>query len=146
MEYLIYESTALVAPGSTACRDIVTVSQRNNARLGLTGFLHAEDGLFIQYLEGPSRPLWALYWRLHLDCRHEDLVLLGHGKLRKPRFKDWRLGYSEVNVGSFADFIEEVSVVQPGDQTPGLAAIMFLMAASTRIDLGIADAPQSAWG
>lgn len=72
--------------------------------------------------------------------------MLGHGELRKPRFKDWRLGYSEVNVGSFADFIEEVSVVQPGDQTPGLAAIMFLMAASTRIDLGIADAPQSAWG
>jgi len=145
MEYLIYKSTALVAPGSAACRDIVTVSQRKNAGLGLTGFLHAEDGLFIQYLEGPPKPLWALYERLHLDRRHEDLVLLGHGDVRKRRFRDWRLGYSEAGVLSFADFLEEVSVVQPGDQTPGLAAIMFLMAASTRIDLGIADAPQSGW-
>lgn len=145
MEYLIYKSTALVAPGSTACRDIVTVSQRKNDGLGLTGFLHAEDGLFIQYLEGPPRPLWALYERLHLDPRHADLVLLGHGGLRKRRFRDWRLGYSEAGVLSFADFLEEVSVVRPGGQTPGLDAIMFLMAASTRIDLGIADAPQSAW-
>ena len=71
-------------------------------------------------------------------------MLLGHGDLRRRRFKDWRLGYSEA-VLSFADFLEEVSVVQPGEQTPGLAAVMFLMAASTRIDLGIADAPQSAW-
>jgi hypothetical protein len=145
MEYLTYKSMARVAPGSAACRDIVTVSQRNNAGLGLTGFLHAEDGLFIQYLEGPSRPLWTLYERLHLDPRHEDLVLLGHGDARKRRFRDWRLGYSEAGVLSFADFLEEVSVVQPGEQTSGLAAIMFLMAASTRIDLGIADAPQSAW-
>ena len=34
MEYLTYKSTALVAPGSAACRDIVTISQRNNAGLG----------------------------------------------------------------------------------------------------------------
>lgn len=145
MNYLIYSSTALVAPGSAACRDIVTVSQRNNDGLGLTGFLHAEEGLFIQYLEGPSGPLWGLYERLHLDCRHEDLVLLGQGDVRKRRFRDWRLGYSEAAVMSFADFLDEVSVVRPGEQMPGLAAIMFLMAASTRIDLGIADAPQSAW-
>ena len=145
MNYLIYKSTALVAPGSAACRDIVTVSQRNNAGLGLTGFLHAEDGLFIQYLEGPAKPLVALYERLHLDRRHEHLVLLGHGKSTKRRFSDWRLGYSEAGVLSFADFLEEVSMLQPDGQTPGLAAIMFLMAASTRIDLGIADTPQNAW-
>ena len=145
MEYLIYKSTALVAPGSEACRDIVGVSQHNNALLGLTGFLHAEDGLFIQYLEGPPRPLWTLYERLHVDPRHENFVLLGKGESRTPRFRGWRLGYSEINVVSFADFIVEVSGVQPGEQPPGLVAIMFLMAACTRIDLGIADAPQSAW-
>lgn len=146
MDYLIYKSRALVAPGSLDCRDIVTVSQRNNAGLGLTGFLHAEDKLFIQYLEGPSAPLWTLYRRLHLDHRHEDLVLLGHGEVKRRRFKDWRLGYSEARVMSFADFLDEVSVVDPARQPCGQAAILFLRAASMRLDLGIADPPQDRWG
>ncbi|MEI4234400.1 BLUF domain-containing protein [Roseovarius sp. D22-M7] len=145
MEYLIYKSMALVTPGSAACRDIVTVSQRNNAGLGLTGFLHAEDGLFIQYLEGPPKPLWALYERLHGDDRHRDLVLLGHGAPRRRRFGDWRLGYSEAGVLSFADFLEEVSMPGAVEPTPPADAIMFLMAASIRLDLGIAEPPQHAW-
>lgn len=145
MEYLVYTSTALVVPGADECRDIVAVSQRNNTGLGLTGFLHAENGLFIQYLEGPPRSLWTLYERLPFDPRHEDLVLLDHGALKKRRFGEWRMGYSEAGVLSFADFLEEVSGVQPDERTLGPASMMFLMAASTRIELGIAEAPQSAW-
>jgi hypothetical protein len=145
MEYLIYKSTALVAPGSDACRDIVTASQRNNAGFGLTGFLHAEDGLFIQYLEGPAEQLWALYKHLHDDDRHRDLVLLGHGALRQRRFRDWRMGYSEADVLSFADFLDEVSAPAADAPTSSADAIMFLMAACTRIDLGIAEPPQRAW-
>jgi len=145
MEYLVYKSTALVAPGSAACRDIVTDSQQTNARLGLTGFLHAENGLFIQYLEGPSEPLWTLYERLFLDVRHEDLLMLGHGEVIKPRFEDWSLGYSDINVLSFANFLKEVSFMKRGEHPSGLAAIIFLMSVNARIDLGIADPPQSMW-
>lgn len=145
MEYLIYKSTALVAPGSVACRDILTVSQRKNADLGLTGFLHAEEGLFIQYLEGPPVALWALYQRLHRDPRHRHLVLLGRGELQKRRFMDWRLGYSDLEVLSFSDFLEEVTTAPQDKPASGPDAILFLMAASARIDLGIADPPQCAW-
>lgn len=145
MEYLVYRSTALVTPGSAACRDIVTVAQRKNAWLELTGFLHAEDGLFIQYLEGPAAPLWALYAQLHDDDRHRDLVLLGQGAIRRRRFRDWRLGYSEADVMCFADFLEEVSMPGAAEPTSPADAIMFLMAASIRLDLGIAEPPQRAW-
>ncbi len=145
MEYLIYKSTAVVAPGSAECRDIVTVSQRANARLGLTGFLHAENGLFIQYLEGASEPLWALYEHLFLDTRHKDLVLLGHGELNRPRFEDWSMGYSDIDVLSFAGFLEEVSFMNRAEHVSGMVEITFLMSASARIDLGMADAPQNAW-
>jgi hypothetical protein len=144
MEYLIYRSKALVTPGSDACRNIVALSQKNNASLGLTGFLHAEEGLFIQYLEGPSKPLWALYKRLHLDERHTNLILLGHGGLGKRRFEDWRMGYSNENVLSFADFKEQVSFFWPIEQASSIQAIYFLMAASARIDLGIVDSPYAA--
>lgn len=145
MEYLIYRSKALVDPGSTACRDIVGVSQRRNEMLGLTGFLHAEQGLFIQYLEGPAAPLWDLYKRLHLDDRHTGLVLLGEGRLKKPRFAGWSMGYSERNVLSCDDFLKEVSYHNGAEEASSKELIYFLMAVNARIDLGIVNAPQASW-
>lgn len=145
MEYLVYKSRALVAPGSAACRDIVALSQASNAYLGLTGFLHAEEGLFIQYLEGAPEQLWALYEHISLDLRHTDVVLLGQGELKKPRFEGWSMGYSESNVLSFADFLEEVSFCKPVEDASSAEAIIFLMAARARIDLGICDAPNASW-
>jgi hypothetical protein len=135
----------LVAPSSAACRSIVAVSQRSNAYLGLTGFLHAEDGLFIQYLEGAPEQLWAHYEHISLDLRHTDLLLLGQGELKKPRFEGWSMGYSESNVLSFADFHEEVSLDKQADKVLGSEAIIFLLAACARIDLGIMDAPKFSW-
>ena len=140
MEYLIYRSQALVAPHSAECREIVSTSQRNNARAGLTGFLHAEEGLFVQYLEGPTGPLWELYQRLHHDLRHTDLVLLGHGRAVQRRFQDWSMGYASTNVLTFGDFLEQVSYRKPAEDASGAEALTFLMAASVRVDLGISDA------
>jgi len=111
----------------------------------LTGFLHAEEGLFIQYLEGASEPLWTLYERLFLDVRHENLLLLGHGEVTKPRFEDWSLGYSDINVSSFADFLDEVSFMKRSRQPSCKEAIIFLMSANARIDLEIVDSPQNSW-
>lgn len=145
MQYLVYQSRALVAPGSAACRDIVAVSQRSNVYLGLTGFLHAEEGLFIQYLEGAPEQLWALYEHISLDLRHTDLVLLGHGELNKPRFEGWSMGYSEINVLSFAGFLEEVSFGKQADAATCSEAVIFLMTACARIDLGIVDGPKAFW-
>ncbi|MBJ3762978.1 BLUF domain-containing protein [Maribius pontilimi] len=141
MQYLVYRSTALVHPASDACRNIVDTSIRNNARVGLTGFLHAEHGCFVQYLEGPSDSLWQLYDRLGHDPRHTDLVLLGHGNVLARRFGDWRMGYSEAGVLSLASFIAEVTGDTDRTRPTEAEAIYFLMAACQRIDLGIAPAP-----
>lgn len=146
MEYLIYRSRALVAPASQACRDIVAVSQVNNAGFGLTGFLHAEEGVFLQYLEGPPKPLWRLYDRLHLDDRHEDLVLLGCGDVGARRFEDWRMGYSDAHVLSFAAFTREASFFGSGRDAVGRQALYFLEVACARIDIGIVEPPRVAAG
>ncbi|SIT06009.1 Sensors of blue-light using FAD [Roseivivax lentus] len=139
MEYLIYRSRALVAPRSAACDSIVVVSQRNNTLLGLTGFLHAEEGLFIQYLEGSPDVLWPLYERLHSDLRHTDLVMLGHGTVGRRRFSDWSMGYSSTNVLVFEDFLGEVSFKKQTEQASCSEALTFLAVAAARLDLGISD-------
>lgn len=139
MDYLLYRSTALVSPGSLECQNIVSASRRNNCEHGLTGFLHAENGLFVQYLEGSPTPLWTLYDRLHLDRRHSDLILLGSGTVSKPRFSAWSMGYSSINVLSFKDFLEEVSFRKPPQDASCAEALTFLMAARIRVDLGISE-------
>jgi hypothetical protein len=141
MHYFIYTSKALVDPGSQACRDVVSRSQIKNASVGLTGFLHAEDGLFIQYLEGPPKPLWDLYQRIQRDDRHTNVVLLGRGSLDLRRFEDWRMGYSDTHVLSFSEFKKQVSFFEPVEKASKIQALYFLMAACARIDLGIVDPP-----
>ncbi|SHE36010.1 Sensors of blue-light using FAD [Loktanella atrilutea] len=137
MEYLVYRSEALVTPESPECQSIVTISHLKNTLAGITGFLHAEDGVFIQYIEGPAEPLWQLYNRLHSDDRHRNLELLGHGVISRPRFKKWRLGYSQTEIASFRDFMGEVSAEKSLKDASCAEAVYFLMGASVRIDLGI---------
>lgn len=137
MEYFVYRSEALVSPDSPECQSIVTISHLKNAIAGITGFLHAEDGLFIQYIEGSAEPLWKLYIRLHFDERHQNLELLGQGEITRPRFKKWSLGYSQKDIMSFRDFMAEATIKKSPKDASCSEAVWFLMAASVRIDLGI---------
>lgn len=139
MEYLVYRSKALVLPDSASCQSIVAISAMKNLLFGLTGFLHVEDGLFIQYIEGPPRPLWDLYSRLQFDERHTNMKLLGHGELRRPRFRKWSMGYSSSNVMSLKEFMAEATFKKTPEQASCAEAIWFLMGASARIDLGISS-------
>ncbi|MCF7700498.1 BLUF domain-containing protein [Loktanella sp. M215] len=141
MDFLLYRSKALVPTPSEAVREIVSLSVIRNAATDLTGFLHAEDGMFIQYLEGPSLALWALYDHLHHDARHRNLTLLAEGTIKRRRFHDWRMGYSARSVMCFADFLNDIYGRSRPEDANGNEALIFLMAVCQRIDLGICEQP-----
>ena len=57
LERLVYCSRARIDTASLqVIAEILGVSQRNNARDGLTGALAINEGWFLQVLEGPDRP------------------------------------------------------------------------------------------
>jgi hypothetical protein len=137
MEFLVYRSRALVAPGSVEADRIVAESARNNARAGLTGFLHHEPGLFVQYVEGRAEVVEAAWRRILADPRHDNATMIGMGPVRQRFFGGWALGYSDDGVARFADFLEEAAGKLCADAATPHETIWFLRGACQRLDLGL---------
>lgn len=137
MEFLVYRSVALVAPRSAQSDDIVATAIRNNTRDGLTGFLHHEHELFVQYLEGPSQPLNRLWGRLLADPRHKGAVIVGKGLISNRFFDGWSMGYSHRDVACFLDFLQEATGKSILADVSTRETIWFLRGACQRLDLGL---------
>lgn len=77
---LTYVSRAVLpvlARFDATAQEIVQVAQDNNRKLGVTSFLVAHRGWFIQALEGPRRALSMVFAAIEQDLRHAQVELLG---------------------------------------------------------------------
>lgn len=72
-------------------RDILVVSDANNRRDGITGFLLSDGYVFVQLLEGPEAQVRACFSRICLDDRNALPTVrdTGHGDSRL--FPDWSM-------------------------------------------------------
>jgi hypothetical protein len=92
--YFLYASECSLDPFSIDELNIVQSSATNNAKLGLSGFLHRSENNFFQYLEGGAPSLISLEKKLRLDERHTKFSVLKRGELSHPFFPNWSMGYS----------------------------------------------------
>ncbi|KNG95202.1 BLUF domain-containing protein [Pseudaestuariivita atlantica] len=105
MHFCLYTSRARIAPDDPAHADILAVARRNNAALGVTGFLHREGGHFIQYLEGPKAAIDHLLPVISCDPRHGDLTVQTSGALDAPRLGDWQIAWLGDDALSLGDLL-----------------------------------------
>lgn len=89
---LIYASRTSRMLGPADIKDILSASQRNNARAGVTGALCLHNGIFLQLLEGDRAQVNALYHRLLKDTRHRDTEILDLSEIPFRRFTGWSMG------------------------------------------------------
>lgn len=73
---LLYVSGAVGRPTEEEVEQILAVSRRNNAELGVTGMLLYADGAFIQVLEGEESTVKTLSHRISRDPRHRNYMVL----------------------------------------------------------------------
>ncbi|SEL64480.1 Sensors of blue-light using FAD [Roseivivax marinus] len=104
MDYFIYISRSLVPTGSSAAAAIFLTARRNNAQAGITGYLHHEDGHFVQVCEGHRTSLVLLYHHLLTDPRHTGLRMLARGSAPGRRLSAWDMAASEKEALRFADW------------------------------------------
>ncbi len=76
MKRLVYISRLVSDNSERDLQEIERVSQRNNARDGITGVLLFVRGYFFQLIEGPDEAIDRLYGKLLQDTRHTDIILL----------------------------------------------------------------------
>jgi hypothetical protein len=89
MLQVVYISTAREGAGALAA--IIGVSQRNNARDGITGLLFANGKRFLQVLEGPAAKVDAALARIARDPRHRSIVTLSRREIAAPEFGAWSM-------------------------------------------------------
>lgn len=73
-------------------RDIVEVSQRNNARDDISGALIFDNEWFLQILEGPQEAIERTYNRIQKDPRHTTVTLVEKRPLAARLFPEWGMG------------------------------------------------------
>lgn len=97
LQRLIYESTATGSTGSLSnLAVILSESQRNNERRGLTGALAAHRDRYIQVIEGPGDVLDGLLRTLESDPRHRDIRLLHREPVQARMFGEWTMASARI--------------------------------------------------
>lgn len=91
LERLAYVSRALIAAPDPAMRDLAAASERNNARLGITGALYYDGRCFFQVIEGDPAHIDLLRQRIAADPRHTEMALLDRARIARRRFGPWRM-------------------------------------------------------
>ena len=115
---LVYFSRNTVPGGDRAMltnlRDIVSTSQRNNSRDGITGFLIFDKTWFVQILEGDKGQVTETYNRIARDTRHSTATIMNVRDIQTRLFPNWTMGgamrtpemeevYLEHGIGSAMD-------------------------------------------
>ncbi|MEZ5695722.1 MAG: BLUF domain-containing protein [Sphingomonadaceae bacterium] len=90
MRQLVYISTAGNLDASEVDR-ILEVSRKNNAEVGISGFLLFNGRNFLQLVEGEEQELTALYARLGSDPRHDGMVRLADAEIFERSCPDWQM-------------------------------------------------------
>lgn len=126
LAFLLYRSTAADDLSSADLRDILTVARERNEANGLTGCLHSEDGLFFQWLEGPTEALRPVAAAIMGDPRHRGILVLDQGALDHRRFQDWRMRFSDRDQASLLDWLagSNASTVDRSDYAGGILAFL----------------------
>ncbi|MDD2240545.1 MAG: BLUF domain-containing protein [Kiritimatiellae bacterium] len=90
---LIYASRLTRDTGPDALGKIMTVSRRNNKKLGVTGALCYSPRGFLQILEGPADMVNQLYVKIIKDKRHSAVTLLEYSDIPYRDFENWSMAY-----------------------------------------------------
>ncbi|MBA4761425.1 BLUF domain-containing protein [Sphingomonas sp.] len=91
LQIMYISSAAHCAPIDVA--QILTVSRRNNARDGVTGFLYADGRRFLQVLEGPAEAVERAFVRIGADPRHRAVVTLSRREIEAREFGEWAMAH-----------------------------------------------------
>lgn len=106
----LYRSRTALNARSSDFQAILIAARRRNQELGLTGYLHYEDGHFYQWLEGPAEALAQVAALVEADPRHTHIEYLWRGTQAWRQFAGWDMGYGSSAPGTLFDWVAEREV------------------------------------
>ncbi len=83
---------------------ILSVSNRNNKAVDISGALIFDDLWFVQALEGDRKAVWQKFQRICDDERHGNIVLVEMRDIEERLFGNWWMGLADHNERTHAAF------------------------------------------
>lgn len=91
---LLYVSTATVSVAmalADTMQDILLVSDNNNRRDDITGFLLSDGYAFVQLLEGPESKVKECFARIYMDRRNSAVTIRDVSRSEARLFPNWSM-------------------------------------------------------
>jgi hypothetical protein len=95
---LVYISSAVTPFSSVELGELLSISHRNNASLGITGMLLYKDGNVMQVLEGEETAVLNLNAKIRRDPRHRGVQTLIQGPIVERQFPSWSMGFRDLTI------------------------------------------------
>ena len=121
MYRLIYKSRSACEIDWALVRDILHVSEINNKRTDVTGFLLATETRFLQVLEGRFDEINETFLRIARDQRHDEICLISYGVVEERLFGDWNMrgiGVFDLNADVKGKLVKKYGEEQGGINLP----------------------------
>jgi len=74
--------------------NIFDISHKNNPEKGITGCLLVGSNSYLQFLEGPSLAVEALYLKIKVDSRHKNVKKLHDQSIGERLFSSWSMKFA----------------------------------------------------
>jgi hypothetical protein len=93
---VIYRSVRTAGCGDVDLAELLLKARHANRAFGVTGMLLAQDGRFLQVLEGPETVVRNLLAAIARDPRHEQVEVLVDEVVQVRRFPDWAMAEGHI--------------------------------------------------
>ena len=95
--HCVYASSAKRHFETAELTALLQAARRHNDVAGLTGMLLYTEGSFFQVLEGVPDAVEAVYAKIELDKRHDQVTKIVAEAIPNRTFANWTMGFSQVS-------------------------------------------------
>lgn len=95
--HCIYASAATRQFAAAELTTLLQAARQHNDSAGLTGILLYTEGSFFQVLEGAPKVVEALYAKIEVDKRHDQVTKIVSEAIPSRSFAQWTMGFSQVS-------------------------------------------------
>lgn len=101
LKSLCYLSTATHRMSEAELAELLRIARQENEAAGITGVLLYCDGNFMQYVEGPTPAIDALWRRIGRDPRHYGVVEMFQQDIEQRVFSGWSMALRTPDASQF---------------------------------------------
>ena len=116
MFYIVYISIAVKPLNHDDLSALLRQCCDSNHKLGITGILLYQQGMFMQMLEGDKQTVLDLYHRISRDPRHTAVHTVVDGEIEERNFADWSMGFVNMDkagdLPAYGDFVDRNLVLR----------------------------------